>query len=231
MICEDAAGSPPLRGEGQGQWKFRHAVFRLSWRSPSSSKYGRGIHTQPQLRNAVLCFVLVSFRAAGMPAFLARWSTRTRRSKAARSFISSRENRDERTGKRPPNGFGPAAILAAGIGAFVLAVQVFSAGRRISPFGVELAALEPWTTELVMRIVLADPWLDGICAEGKDVYTLTAFLLRGFSMRLAPAILKAGDGAELEHHVAAAASNLGIINDPVCDPCGVATHFAGGCRS
>ena len=31
--------------------------------------YGRGIQTQPQLRNAVLCFVLVSFLAAGIAGF------------------------------------------------------------------------------------------------------------------------------------------------------------------
>ena len=29
-------------------------------------KYGCGIQTQPQLRNAALCFVLVSFLAAGI---------------------------------------------------------------------------------------------------------------------------------------------------------------------
>ena len=32
-------------------------------------KYGRGLQTQPQLRNAVLCFVLVSFLAAGIAGF------------------------------------------------------------------------------------------------------------------------------------------------------------------
>lgn len=32
-------------------------------------KYGRSIQTQPQLRNAVLCFVLVSFLAAGIAGF------------------------------------------------------------------------------------------------------------------------------------------------------------------
>ena len=33
----------------------------------------------------------------------------------------------------PPNGFGSAAILAAGIGAFMLAAQVFSAGAPNQP--------------------------------------------------------------------------------------------------
>jgi hypothetical protein len=32
-------------------------------------KYGRHLRTQPQLRNVVLCFVLVSFLAAGIAAF------------------------------------------------------------------------------------------------------------------------------------------------------------------
>jgi hypothetical protein len=39
-------------------------------------KYGRGIQAQPQLRSAVLGFVLVSFLAAGMAGFFGAMITR-----------------------------------------------------------------------------------------------------------------------------------------------------------
>jgi len=45
----------------RGLWTFMaFAVF---------VKYSRGTQTQPQLHNAVLCFVLVSFLAAGIAGF------------------------------------------------------------------------------------------------------------------------------------------------------------------
>jgi hypothetical protein len=62
------------------------APISITMASAVFIQYSRGIKNHPSLRNTVLCFVLVSFLAAGIAGFSAPRSTITRRSEAAQPY-------------------------------------------------------------------------------------------------------------------------------------------------
>ncbi|HUA84229.1 MAG TPA: hypothetical protein VMB85_10255 [Bryobacteraceae bacterium] len=156
-------------------------------------RYGRGMQSQPQLRNAVLGFVLVSFLAAAIAGFFWR-DDRQKRAGRRRPNGSFRPGRMVMSGPETglSTGSGSAAILAAGIGTFVLSILAIAADKVVSikrlmmfhkptgPLsGVTTSAILVW---LVAWAILNARWRGRSVAMAR--VNTAAFILLGLSLLL-----------------------------------------------
>ncbi len=168
------------------------------------ARHGRNLKMQPELRIAVLAFVWISLFAAGIAGFFGAMINKnapveggaTHSHRAGRKVMSAVNASTTANPRDFPNGGGAAAVLAAGIGSFLVAVFALLADKSATikslmifykptgPLsGVTTCAIIVW---LVAWLILHRRWQNRMVAMGRVRAAALILLILGVLLTFPP---------------------------------------------